>query len=55
MVHLGDNYFQNFNLGRYNVAYTVGNLVLRRHACSALKRDFQPYIQLYTSPNENFE
>ena len=53
--HLGDNCIQNFHLGRYIVGYTVGNLVLRRHACGALKRDFRTYIRRYTSPNENFE
>ena len=55
MVHLGDNCFQNFNLGRYIVGYTVGNLVLRGRARGVVKRDFQPYIRLYTSPNEKFE
>ena len=35
--------------------YTVGNLVLRRRASGAVKRDFQTYIRRYTSPNENFE
>ena len=28
-AQLGDNYIQNFHLGRYIVGYTVGNLVLR--------------------------
>ena len=52
---LGDNYIQMFHLGRYIIGYTVGNLVLRRHTSGAVKRDFLPYIQRYTSPNENFE
>ena len=33
----------------------VGNLVLRRRARGAVKRDFRMYIRRYTSPNENFE
>ena len=37
---LGDNCIQNFHLGRYIVRYTVGNLVLRRRASGAVKRDF---------------
>ena len=53
--HLGDNCIQNFHLGRYIVGYTVGNLVLRRRARGAVKRDFRTYIRRYTSPNENFE
>ena len=52
---LGDNCTQNFHLGRYIVGYTVGNLVLRRRARGAVKRDFRPYIRRYTSLNENFE
>ena len=52
---LGDNCIQNFHLGRYIVGYTVGNLVLRRRASGAVKRDFRTYIRRYTSPNENFE
>ena len=48
---LGDNCIQNFNLGRYTVGYMVGNLVLRRCASGAVKRDFRTYIQRYTSPN----
>ena len=52
---LGDNCLQNFHFGRYFLGYTVENLVLRRHASGAVKRDFGPYIRLYTSPNENFE
>ena len=54
-IQLGDNCIQNFNLGRYIVGYTVGNLVLRRRASGAVKRDFRTYIRQYTSPNENFE
>ena len=52
---LGDICIQNFHLGRYTVGYTVGNLVLRRRASGAVKRDFRTYIRRYTSPNENFE
>ena len=37
------------------MGYTVGNLVLRRCARGAIKHDLGPYIQRYTSPNENFE
>ena len=55
LTHLGDNCIQFFHLGRYIVGYTVGNLVLRQHACGAVKHDFRMYIQQYTSPNENFE
>ena len=40
---------------RYIVGNTVGNLVLRRHASVAVKRDFRTYIRRYTSPNENSE
>ena len=54
-LHLGDNCIQNFHLGWYIVGYTVGNLVLRRRASGAVKRDFLTYIRRYTSPNENFE
>ena len=39
----------------YIVGYTVGNLVLRRRASGAVKRDFRTYIRRYTFPNENFE
>ena len=52
---LGDNCIKNFHLGRYNVGYMVGNLVLRRRLSGDVKRDFPPYIRRYTSPNENFE
>ena len=51
----GDNCIQNLHLGRYNVGYTVRNLVLRRGVSGAVKRDFRTYIRRYTSPNENFE
>ena len=54
-LYLGDNCIQNFHLGRYIVEYTVGNLVLRRRASGAVKRDFRTYIRRYTSSNENFE
>ena len=37
------------------MGYTVGNLVLRRRASGAVKRDFRRYIPRYTSPKENFE
>ena len=52
---VGDNCIQNFHSGRYIVGYTVGNLVLRRRASGAVKRDFRTYIRRYTSPNENFK
>ena len=51
---LGDNCIQNLHLGRYIVGYTVGNLVLRRSASGAVKRDFRTYIRQYTSSNEKF-
>ena len=35
--HLEDNCIQNFNLGRYIVRYTAGNIVLRRSASGAHK------------------
>ena len=41
-------------LGRY-VGYMVGHFVLRRRVRGAVKRNFRPYNQRYTSPNENFE
>ena len=51
-VKLGDNYSK----------YSFGEVYLRIYpqkfnfeVSRAVKRDFQPYIQLYTSPNENFE
>ena len=50
----GDNCIQNLHLGRYIVGYTVGNHVLRLHLRVAVKLDFRPYKQRYTSPNENF-
>ena len=53
--HVGDNCIQIFHLGRYIVGYTVGNLVLRRRASRAVKRDFRPYNRRYASINENFE
>ena len=55
--YLGDNCIQNFHLGRYMyiVGYTVGNLVLRRRASGAVKRDFRTYIRRFTSKNENLE
>ena len=52
---LGDKCFENFHLGRYIVGYTVGNLVLRRRASEAVKRDFRTYIRRYNSPYETFE
>ena len=55
LINLGDNCIQIFHLGRYIVGYTVGNLVLRRRASGAVKRDFRTYIRRYTSPNEKFE
>ena len=55
LLKLGDNCIQNFHLGRYIIGYTVGNLVLRRRASGAVKRDLRTYIRRDTSPNENFE
>ena len=55
MYYLGDNCIPIFHLGRYIVGYTIENLVLRRHASGAVKRDFRPYIRQYTSSNEKFE
>ena len=55
LCYLGNNCIQNFHLGRYIVGCTVGNLVLRRRASGAEKRNFRTYIRRYTSPNENFE
>ena len=52
---LGDNCIQNVHLGWYIVGYMVGNFVLRRRVSGAVKSNFQPYNQWYTSPNENFE
>ena len=45
-----DNCIQNFYLGRYILRYTVENLVLRRRASGAVKRDFRTYIRRYTPP-----
>ena len=54
-IELGDNCVQNFNLGRYIVGYTVGNLVLRRRVSGAVKRDFRTYIRRYSSKIFFFE
>ena len=53
---LGNNCIQNFHgeVG-YIIGYTVGNLFFWRRASRVVKSDFRPYIQQYTSPNENFE
>ena len=55
IAHLGVNCIQNFHLGRYIVGYTIRNLVLRRSASGAVKRDFRTYIRRYTSQNGNFD
>ena len=55
VAHIGDNCIQNVNLGRYIVGYMVGNFVLRRRVSGSVKRNFRPYNQWYTSPNEHFE
>ena len=55
VVKLGDNCMQHFHMGRYIVGYTVGNLVLQRHASGAIKLYFRTFIRLYTSSHENFE
>ena len=52
---LGDNCIKNIHMGKYIFGCTVGDLVLRQHASGAFKRDFQMYIQQYTSLNENVE
>ena len=44
IAYLGDNCIQTFYFGRYIVGYTVGNLVLRRRASGAVKRDFRTDI-----------
>ena len=54
-VNLGDNCIQNVHLGRYIVGYMVRNFVLRRRISGAVKHNFWPYNQWYTSPNEHFE
>ena len=41
--------YPKLNLGRYIVGYTFGNLVLRRRASGAVKRDFRIYL-----PKGNF-
>ena len=51
---LGDSCIQNFHLGRYIVGYTVGNLVLRRRASGAVKRDFRTYIRRIYLPKWKF-
>ena len=53
--NLWENCIQSFHLERYIVWYTVGNLVLWRRLCGAVKRDFRTFIWRYNSPNENFE
>ena len=53
VCHLGDNCIQNFHLVSFIVGYTVGNLVLRRRASGAVKRNFGTYIRRYTSPQKN--
>ena len=52
---LGDNCIQNFHFGRYIVRYTFGSHVLPLRLRVAVKLNFRPYIQRYTSPSENFE
>ena len=47
----GITVFKIFILGGI-VGYTVGNLVLRRRASGAVKRDLRTYTRRYTSPNE---
>ena len=54
-LDFGDTCIQKFHFGKYIVRYTVRNLILRRRASGAIKRDFRPCIRRYTSPNENFE
>ena len=45
---LRDNCIRNVHLGRY----TVRNLVLWRNASGAIKHDFRPYINQYTTTKE---
>ena len=54
-MNLGITVFIFFSLRRYIIRYTVTYLVVWQHASEAVKHDFQPFIQRYTSPNENFE
>ena len=35
-IYLGDNYIQNFHLGRYIVSFMVGNFVLRHRHISGV-------------------
>ena len=51
-IHLGDNCIKNFHLGRYKRSEIQ---FYGQRARGAVKRDFQTYIQKYTSPSENFE
>ena len=49
--------YSNFFLGGRGdvVGYTFRNQVLRLGSRVAIKLNFQPFIRLYTSPNETFE
>ena len=52
MYYNGDNHIQHFHLGRYIVRYTFGNHFLRLRLRVAVKLNFRPYIQRYTSQND---
>ena len=54
VTEVGDNYIQNFHLGRHIVGYTVRNFVLQCHVSGAVKQ-FLLYKGRYSSRNENFE
>ena len=51
----GNNHIQNFNLWKSIAGSTLLNYVLRLGLRIAVKLNTRPYIQLYTSPNENFK
>ena len=54
MIHLGLTVFK-ISFGELYRQISVGNLVLRRRASGAIKRDFETYIRRCTSQKDNFE
>ena len=44
-VQLGNNCIQNFNLGRYIIRYTVGNLVLKRDFRTCIPTIYLPKLK----------
>ena len=44
LVYLGDNYIQNYHLGRYIVGYIVRNMVLQQCPSGGIKHEFRLYI-----------